>query len=129
MRLVCACVLTTLLLAASAEGASGIHPLAPTGTVARGHVPTFRMVVHGHGAVFVHVCRSARRVNGAICARETAGRAVRGRGGVSTFRPRRYDFRSYFVNRRGTHYWQAMRIACVRGDCRQEGPVVRFTVR
>jgi hypothetical protein len=129
MRLVCACVLTTLLLAAPAAAASGIHPLAPRGTVERGHVPTFRMRVHGHGAVFVHVCPSARRVHGAICARESAGRAVRGRGGVYTFRPRLYDFPSYFVNRPGVYYWQAVRIACVGGDCRREGPVVRFAVR
>jgi hypothetical protein len=129
MRLVLACALATLVLAAPAAAASGIHPLAPKGTVARGHVPTFRMRVNGHGAVFVHVCRSARRVRGAICAHETAGRAVRGRGGVSAFRPKSYDFPSYFANRPGVYYWQALRIACVRGDCRQEGPVVRFTVQ
>jgi hypothetical protein len=128
MRLVLASALATLVLAAPASAASGITPLAPKGAVARGHAPTFRMRVHGHGAVFVRVCRSARRVGGAICDRESAGRAVRGRGGVYAFRPKLYDFPSYFANRPGVYYWQASRIACVHGDCRQEGPVVRFRV-
>ena len=108
--------------------ASGIHPIAPTGTVDRGQVPTFRMKVNGKGAVFVRVCRSSRRVHGAICDTETTGRATRGKGGVYTYKPRAYKFASYFANRPGTYYWQAVRIACQGGDCRQEGPVTRFTV-
>jgi hypothetical protein len=43
--------------------------------------------------------------------------------------PREYRFGAYFANRPGTYYWQAVRIACSGGDCRQEGPVTRFTVR
>jgi hypothetical protein len=116
--------LITLLAAAS-----GIHPLGPTGTVPKGQVPAFRMKVNGGGAVFVHVCRSPRRVNGAICSSESVGRAVRGRGGIATYKPKAYDFPSYFANRPGTYYWQGERIACAGGDCRQEGPVVRFRVQ
>jgi hypothetical protein len=115
--------------AVALAAASGIHPIAPTGTVDRGQVPTFRMKVNGKGAVFVRVCRSARRVNGAICDTETTGRATRGRGGVYTYKPRAYKFASYFANRPGTYYWQAVRVACKGDDCRQEGPVTRFTVR
>jgi len=109
--------------------ASGIHPIAPTGTVTKGDVPTFRMKVNGKGAVFVRVCRSAKRVNGAICDNETTGRATRGKGGVYTYKPKAYKFASYFANRPGTYYWQAVRIACSGSDCRQEGPITRFTVR
>ena len=109
--------------------ASGIHPIAPKGAVDKGEVPTFRMKVNGKGAVFVRVCRSAKRVNGAICDAESTGRATRGKGGVYTYKPRAYKFSSYFANRPGTYYWQAVRIACDGGDCRQEGPVTRFTVR
>jgi hypothetical protein len=128
MRIVLATVLTALVLAAPAPAASGIHPLGPKGDVAKGEVPTFRMRVFGKGAVYVHVCRSAKRTNGAICDRETTGRATRGRGGVYTFRPRRFDFPAYFANRSGVYFWQAVRIACQGGDCRQEGPVVGFRV-
>jgi hypothetical protein len=108
---------------------SGIHPLAPTGSVARGTPPTFRMKVNGKGKVFVRVCRSAKRTHGAICDDEATGRAVRGKGGVYAFKPREYRFPGYFANRAGTYYWQAVRIACVKDDCRQEGPVTRFTVK
>jgi hypothetical protein len=120
-------VLATAAVAFAA--ASGIHPIAPKGTVARGEVPTFRMKVNGKGAVFVRVCRSAKRVHGAICDTETTGQAKRGKGGVYTYKPRAYKFASYFANRPGTYYWQAVRIACSGDDCRQEGPVTRFTVR
>jgi hypothetical protein len=118
-----------LTAAVAFAAASGIHPIAPTGTVTKGEVPTFRMKVNGKGAVFVRVCRSARRVHGAICDSETTGRATRGKGGVYTYKPRKYRFASYFANRAGTYYWQAVRIACSGDDCRQEGPVTRFTVR
>jgi hypothetical protein len=117
------------ILTVAFAAASGIHPIAPKGTVAKGQVPAFRMKVNGKGAVFVRVCRSAKRVNGAICDNETTGRATRGKGGVYTYKPRAYTFSSYFANRPGTYYWQAVRIACQGDDCRQEGPVTRFTVR
>jgi len=120
-------VLATAAVAFAA--ASGIHPIAPKGDVDRGHVPAFRMKVNGKGAVFVRVCRSARRVHGAICDNETTGRATRATGGLYTYKPRAYKFSSYFANRPGTYYWQAVRIACSGNDCRQEGPVTRFTVR
>jgi hypothetical protein len=121
--------LALALAAVALASASGIHPIAPKGTVAKREVPTFRMKVNGKGAVFVRVCRSARRVHGAICDSETTGRATRGKGGLYTYKPRAYTFASYFANRPGTYYWQAMRIACSGSDCRQEGPVTRFTVR
>ena len=117
------------ILTVAFAAASGIHPIAPSGPVDRGQVPTFRMKVNGKGAVFVRVCRSAKRVHGAICDSETTGRATRGRGGVYTYKPRAYTFASYFANRPGTYYWQAVRIACDGSDCRQEGPVTKFTVR
>jgi hypothetical protein len=116
-------------VAVAFAAASGIHPIAPKGEIDRGQVPTFRMKVNGKGAVFVRVCRSARRVHGAICDNETTGRATRGKGGNYTYKPRAFRFSSYFANRPGTYYWQAVRIACDGSDCRQEGPVTRFTVR
>jgi hypothetical protein len=119
--------LASLVVAFAA--ASGIHPIAPKGAVVHGQVPTFRMKVNGKGAVFVRVCRSARRVHGAICDNETTGRATRGKGGVYTYKPRAYTFSSYFANRPGAYYWQAVRIACSGDDCRQEGPVTRFTIQ
>jgi hypothetical protein len=129
VRALIAIAAASLLLAAPASAASGIHPLAPKGAVERGAAPTFRMKVNGRGAVFVHVCRSAKRTHGAICDRETTGQAKRGKGGIYTFKPRVFKFPGYFLNRPGTYYWQAVRIACSGGDCRQEGPVTRFAVR
>jgi hypothetical protein len=131
MRLAVSVLLALLFLPAGpAHAASGIHPLAPASgdTVVRGESPTFRMRVNGGGSVYVHVCRSARRRDGAICSDAAAGRARRGKGGVATFKPKFYDLPEYFANRAGTYHWQAVRIACHGSDCRQEGPVVRFKV-
>ena len=38
------------------------------------------------------------------------------------------DFPGFWLNRPGTYHWQAYRLACVGGDCRAEGPIVRFRV-
>jgi hypothetical protein len=123
-------VIALALLAAPVQAASGIHPISPREeAVPRGEAPTFRMRVNGKGAVYVRVCRSARRTNRAICDDEALGRAQRRAGGIATFRPKLYDFPEYFANRAGRYYWQAVRIACQGSDCRQEGPVVRFTVQ
>jgi hypothetical protein len=56
-------------------------------------------------------------------------RPIAPEGEVYTYKPRAYRFSSYFANRPGTYHWQAVRTACDGGDCRQEGPVTRFTVR
>jgi hypothetical protein len=126
------CVLVALLAGpGAASAAGGIVPLAPLAgsSVPRGHAVTFRMHVSGPGQVWVHVCRSGKRSRaGIICARESVGRARRGRDGVYRYKPRMYDFPGFWLNRPGTYYWQAYRIHCVRRDCRQQGPVVRFRV-
>jgi hypothetical protein len=118
-------------MAVTALAASGITPLAPKdgSSVPSGASPTFRMRVHGSGAVWVRVCGSAHRTNGVICATDALGRATRGKGGVATFRPRFHDFPSFWLNNPGTYYWQAYRIACEGARCRQAGPVVAFTVQ
>jgi hypothetical protein len=130
MRLAVLALVALLVTAGSATAASGIHPIAPaTGaTVPRGETPTFRMRVNGKGAVYVRICRSKRKSNGAICATEGIGRAIRGSNRIYSYKPKFYDFPRFFANRPGTYYWQASRIACQGTDCRQEGPVVRFTV-
>lgn len=113
---------------------NGITALSPKpgSSVKRGAAPTFRMRVVGPGPVYVHVCRSAKRNSkGLICSRSSMGRAVR-RGSEMRYRPRFYDFPSFWLNRRGTYYWQAHRIHCAgdnTSDCRQEGAIVRFRVR
>jgi hypothetical protein len=125
-------VFVALLVGPHAAGAAaGIVPLAPLGgsSVPRGHAVTFRMHVSGPGQVWVHVCRSGKRSRaGIICGHESVGRARRGGGGVYRYTPRMYDFPGFWLNRPGTYYWQAYRIHCVRRDCRQQGPVVRFRV-
>jgi hypothetical protein len=123
---------TALVLAvpASAATKNGITPLAPkAGTsVPSGQSPTFRMRVKGPGQVWVHVCKSkARDTDGVICTDESIGRA-RKRNGVFRYKPKFFDFPSFWLNSPGTYYWQAHRIACNASDCRQEGPIVRFKV-
>lgn len=120
------------LPAASAQAASGIKPLSPTSgaLVPRGKPVEFKMRVRGRGQVWVRVCRSPKRNRGGlICPGESFGRAKR-RDGIYRYRPRFYDFPAFWLNRKGTYYWQAHRIACDRRvrDCRQEGRVVEFTV-
>ena len=50
-------------------------------------------------------------------------------GGVYAYTPRFHDFPGFWLNTPGTYHWQAYRLACVRSDCRAEGPIVRFRVR
>jgi hypothetical protein len=130
MRLAVLALLALLVTPGSAPAASGIHPMSPKAgaTVPSGETPRFRMRVNGKGAVYVRICRSKRKRNGAICAAEGIGRAIRGSKRVYSYKPKFYDFPRFFANRPGTYYWQASRIACRGTDCRQEGPVVRFTV-
>jgi len=111
---------------------NGITPLAPKAgsAVKAGRSPVFRMRVEGPGTVWVHVCRRAkRRADGTICSDSSIGQA-RKVGGEFRYRPKFYDYDSFWLNVPGTYYWQAHRIDCAGGtaDCRQEGPVVRFRV-
>ena len=127
---------TLVLLGASATALAatknGITPVAPKAgaTVAEGRSPTFRMKVQGPGTVWVHVCKSARKkADGTICSTSSIGQA-RKSGGEFRYKPKFFDYDSFWLNTPGTYYWQAHRIDCSGGteDCRQEGPVVRFKV-
>ena len=64
-----------------------------------------------------------------ICTGEAVAKARR-RGGRFSHRARYWDLPAFWLNRPGVYYWQAHRISCERGlgDCRLEGPVVRFRV-
>jgi hypothetical protein len=118
------------VMAAPAGAASAIKPLSPKAgtTVALGKSPTFRARVHGSGQVWVRVCGSRRTTHGLICATDSIGRAKRGKSAIYTYKPRFYDFADFWLNRPGTYYWQAYRIACKRSRCRQPGPIVAFKV-
>jgi hypothetical protein len=108
----------------------GITPLSPVdgATVPKGEAPILRMTVKGPGKVFVHVCRTKKKgPSGVICGKLAVGQAKR-RGDAFEFKPRVYDFPGHWLNRKGTYYWQAFRVACTKSDCRQEGKVVRFRV-
>ena len=135
MRL-CLLVGTFALLvvaAAPAFGATkhGITPITPAqgDEVPKGAAPTFRLRARGEGEVWVRVCSSARTDrDGVICDRLALGRATRHKGGIYTFKPRVRRFPGFWLNRPGDYHWQAYRLACVRSDCRAEGPIVRFRV-
>jgi hypothetical protein len=127
---------TALALAGPAAAATknGITPLAPkAGTsVPAGKAATFRMRVSKPGAgVFMHVCKSKKKdKEGMICKKATILQVKKKKGAFQakqTF----YDFPAFWLNKPGTYYWQAYRIECRSGsgDCKQEGPVVRFKVK
>ena len=132
--LLTAAVLTLLAApAASAATKNGITPLSPKAgsSVPAGKSPTFKMRVSGSGQVWVHVCKSQKKDSeGVICHEESIGRAKK-KGSVFQYKPKFFDFDTFWLNSPGTYYWQAHRIACEGGDtsdCRQEGPIVKFKV-
>lgn len=121
-----------LAAAAAADTKHGITPISPAAgdEVPTGEKVTFRLRARGSGQVWVRVCSSARKSrDGVICDRLAVGRATRHSGGVSTYTPRFHDFPDFWLNTPGVYHWQAYRVACVRTDCRAEGPIVRFRVR
>jgi hypothetical protein len=119
--------------AASAAAKNGITPVSPKSgaTVATGQSPMFKLRVKGAGQVWVHVCKSQKKDSeGVICSTEAIGRAKK-KGSVYQYKPKFYDFSTFWLNSPGTYYWQAHRIQCEGGDtsdCRQEGPIVKFKV-
>ena len=121
-----------LALASPALGASGITPLSPKSgaTVPAGTSPTFKMRVKGAGQVWVHVCKSKKKdKDGVICDDESIGQAKK-KGGVFQYKPKFFDYDTFWLNTPGTYYWQAHRIQCENGidDCLIEGPTIKFQV-
>ena len=132
-------VLVALALAVPAVAAAatknGITPLTPKAksTVEVASQPTFKMRARGKGAVFVHVCKSAKRSRkeGVICQKEFIAEARRKKGtNLFQVKAKYFDYPEFWLNSPGTYYWQAYRIDCTGDlrDCKREGPVVRFKV-
>ncbi len=135
-RLALSLLITGLLVlpaSASAATKNGITPVAPKAgkSVPAGKSPTFKARANGPGTVWVHVCKSKKKNDdGVICSDESIGRAKK-KGSAFQYKPKFFDFPEFWLNTPGTYYWQAHRIKCERGnlrDCRQEGPIVKFTV-
>lgn len=124
--------LLALPSAASAASKNGITPLAPKAgsSIPAGKRPTMKMRVRGPGQVWVHVCKSKRKLeDGVICSDEAIKRATK-RNRIFQAKLPFFDFTGFWLNTPGVYYWQAHRIACNASisDCRQEGPTVRFRV-
>jgi len=122
------------LLAPGALAAGGITPISPKqgDAVPSGQPATFKLKYRGKGKIYVHVCKSARKdADGLICDKESIGKARKTRGSRAVYKARFFDFPEFWLNRPRTYYWQAHRISCENGigDCRIEGPVVKFKVR
>lgn len=133
MRFLPIAAVVAALVAAPALAATknGITPLAPKAgaTVPQGEAPTFRARVRGPGKVWFHVCKSKRRnKDGVICNKASIGQGKKSGGRVYRYKVKFFDYPDFWLNRPGTYYWQAHRIYCKGGDCRQEGPIVRFRV-
>jgi hypothetical protein len=123
-----------LLLVPAAPAAAGIRPISPQqgDRVPEGTRPVFKLDVTGrHHGVFVRVCRSPKRnADGVICDGVDVGKARRKRGTRFQYRARYFDLPGFWLNDPGTYYWQGYRAHCAKGlgDCKAEGPVVRFRV-
>jgi len=111
---------------------NGITPVAPkAGTsVPQGKAATFRMkVAHPGAGVFVNVCKSKHKdKDGVICSKVTILQAKKHKGTWEA-KQKFFDFPAFWLNNPGTYYWQAYATTCNGGDCKAEGPVVRFKVR
>jgi hypothetical protein len=134
-RLIVPAALGLLLLTAGpAVAKNGVTPISPKSgdSVPVGSRPTFKMNITGkHSGVFVHVCKSKRKVDdGMICSDEVIGKAKKKRGKRYEFKAKFFDFPEFWLNSPGTYYWQAYRTACNAAitDCKAEGPVVKFRV-
>ena len=134
-RLIVPAALAALLLSASpALATNGVTPVSPKkgDSVPAGRSVTFKMNITGdHSGVFVHVCKSKRKVDdGMICSDEVIGKAKKKAGSRFEYRQKLYDFPEYWLNSPGTYYWQAYRTSCNASlnDCKAEGPVVKFKV-
>jgi hypothetical protein len=115
---------------AGAATKNGITPLGPSGKIAVGKAPTFRVKVTKPGTVWIHVCKSKRKdSDGVICKTEVIAQA-RKKSGVFRHKPKLYTFPGFWLQTPGTYYWQAHRIQCEGdlSDCLQEGPIVRIKV-
>jgi hypothetical protein len=115
---------------ASAATKNGITPLAPKAgsSVPAGKSPVFRFRSTGQGPRWVHVCKRKKKDKaGIICHKAEIGQAKK-KNGVYEYKPKFYDFPEFWLNTRGTYYWQAHRIDCNSKDCQQEGPIVKFKV-
>ena len=124
--------LLTLVLVPAALAANGITPLSPKSgaSVPMGKSPTFKLRVSGPGQVWVHVCKSKKKDSeGVICSTESIGRAKK-KGSTYQYKPKFFQYPTFWLNTPGTYYWQAHRISCEgdTSDCRQEGAIVKFKV-
>jgi len=116
---------------ALAASKNGITPVSPKkgATVPVNTRPTFKVKVSGPGTVWIHVCKSKRKLeNGLICSDELIQQMKR-RGGRASVKPKMYSFPGFWLQTPGTYYWQVHRIHCTgSSDCSLEGPTLKFKI-
>lgn len=121
--------------AAALAASPGPTPVAPATdkAQARGVAFTFKVRAPAGSKVFLRVGTSKRVKADGTLASEVYFREMVRRNGMYQKKTDVYPaLGTYFLNRRGTYYWQAYRIACATpgsDDCSVEGPVRRFTIR
>jgi len=127
-------------VASAVKSQNGVRPTSPGNgaVVPKGTFPTFRARVRGHGKVWINVCdhKSYDR-QGGLCFSEEIDKMKKGRRSHGarkySFKPDRYTFPSYYLQKPGTYYWQVRRSVCkdVHGrlDCAQQGKTLKFKVR
>src|SRR5215213_417098 len=99
---------------ADSNGITVVSPKAGS-KLKLGTAPTFKVRNTGEGEVWIHVCKSKKKdSDGVICPDEAIGQAKQ-KGGVFSFKPKKYTFPGFFMVTRGTYYWQAHRIDCSGG--------------
>jgi len=129
---------TAVALAASgtvAVGAtSGPKPLAPSNgkTLTAGKAFTFKVRSSQPGAVFMKVSKSKKKGSDGTLKTDVYFRKM-GKKTSTTYSKKTETYPAlsdYFLNKRGTYYWQAYRIDCAaQSDCNVEGAIRSFKIR
>lgn len=98
-----------------------------------GKTPTFKVRSTGHGTVWVHVSKSAKRARDGVIRDDAVIVQAHKRGKYYVVKPQFFAYPSFWANQKRKWYWQAYRIACGEepkaSDCKVEGPVRSFRLR
>ncbi len=138
MRMVRLAVLVTsfAILAPMTVGAAipRPSPVAPKNraSLPAGKTPTFKVRSSGKGSVWVHVSKSAHRDADGIIGNDASIGQAHKSGGVFVYKPKFFQYPTFWANQKRKWYWQSYRISCGEetksSDCKVEGPIRTFNL-
>jgi hypothetical protein len=98
-----------------------------------GKTPTFKVRSTGHGTVWVHVSKSAKRGADGVIGNDAVIVQAHKKGKYYVVKPKFFNYPGFWANQKKKWYWQAYRIACGEqhkaSDCKVEGRVRNFSLR